>query len=563
MRKSTAHFMSRTDRIKALKTLKTGRPMGELETLCIERQLRDLSNAQKRGLIWDEAEAQRAVKFFSLLSHWKGPWAGKPVTLEPWQEHCQIAPLFGWRKKDGTRRYREGYDEEPRKNGKTTKAAGIALFGLVADREEGAEIFAAATKRDQARILFRDATKLLRRSRALRGQVELFKHSVTCPRLSSSFVPLSSEGNSLDGLNPHMCLIDELHAHRTREVYDVLATAMGARSQPLLYSITTAGYDRQTVCWERHEYAVKLLKQELEDDSFFAFICGADDGDDFNDPNVWAKANPNLGISLKAEFLRSQALKAKHSPSYENTFRRLHLNQWTEQMDRWLRMALWDRCFEEFSPSDLNGIQCWGGLDLSKTLDTTSLVLVFRIEGEFYLLPYFWIPKENARRREEEDGVPYTQWARSGHLFLTEGDVVDYREIASVIRWARERFGLRRIAFDPYNGTHFANEMADEGFDMIEFGQTWRNLADPSTEFEKLVTSYKVHHNNHPVLTWQAGNVAVKRNMDGLIRPVKPGSQDAKKIDGIVATIMGLAMALRPDDTYRPVYEDRGFGEVG
>lgn len=537
--------------------------MGELETLCIERQLRDLSNAQKRGFVWDEDEAQRAVKFFSLLTHWKGPWAGKAVKLEPWQEHCQIAPLFGWRHKDGTRRFREGYDEEPRKNGKTTKAAGIALFGLTADREEGAEIYAAATKRDQARILFRDATKLLRRSRALRGQVELLKHSVTCPRLNATFVPLSSEGNSLDGLNPHMCLIDELHAHKTREVYDVLSTAAGARMQPLLYSITTAGFDRQTVCWERHEYAVKLLKQQLEDDSFFTFICGADDGDDFQDPAVWAKANPNLGISVQMDYLKRQCLKAIHSPSFENTFRRLHLNQWTEQQDRWLRMSLWDQCFEEYRPIELHGEVCWAGLDLSKTNDTTSLVLVFKIEGEFYLLPFFWIPEASALRREQEHGVPYMMWARQGFLFLTPGDVVDYREIASVLQWARDKFKLRRVAYDPYNGTHFALECADDGFDMLEFGQTWRNLADPSTEFEKLVTSAKIHHNNHPVLNWQAGNVAIKRNLDGLIRPFKPHAEDARKIDGILASIMGLALALRPDDTYRSVYEDRGFGPVG
>jgi phage terminase large subunit-like protein len=554
--------MSRTERIKALKQLKRARPMGELETLCIERQLRDLSNAEKRGLIWDEAEAQRAVKFFSLLTHWKGPWAGKPVTLEPWQEHCQIAPLFGWRHKDGTRRFREGYDEEPRKNGKTTKAAGIALFGLTADREEGAEIYAAATKRDQARILFRDSTKLLRRSRALRNQVELLKHSVTCPRLNASFVPLSSEGNSLDGLNPHMCLIDELHAHKTREVYDVLSTAAGARSQPLLYCITTAGFDRQTVCWERHEYAVKLLKQEIEDDSFFAFIACADDGDDFRDPHVWAKANPNLGISVQLDYLQRQCLKAIHSPSFENTFRRLHLNQWTEQQDRWLRMQLWDRCMEQYIAQDLQGEICFGGLDLSKTRDTTSLVLVFKIEGEFYLLPFFWIPAEGAQQREREDGVPYSAWARAGQLFLCDGDAVDYRQIKEVLRWAKQRFGLRRMAYDPYNALMLALELGDEGFEMVEFGQTWRNMADPTTEFEKLVTVQKIHHNNHPVLSWQAQNVAIKRNLDGLIRPKKPMSQDAKKIDGIVASIMGLALAMRPDDTYRSVYEDRGFAPL-
>lgn len=542
--------------------LRTARPMGQLETLCIERQLNDLANGHKRGLVWDEEEAARTVAFFGMLTHWKGKFAGKPVTLEPWQEHCQIAPLFGWKLEDGSRRFREGYDEEPRKNGKTTKSAGIALKGLIADGEEGAEVYSAATKKDQARILFRDSGKLLRHSRVLRDQVEIYKNSITCPRLSAMFMPLSSDENSLDGLNLHLAIIDELHRHRRRDVYDVLSTATPSRTQPLLYCITTAGYDRSTVCWERHDYSVKILKGELTDDSFFAFIACADDGDDFRDPNVWRKANPNFGISFPEDYLARQCLKAVHSPSFENTFRRLHLNQWTEQQDRWLQMHVWDKCYEKYTALDLQGETCWAGLDLSKTSDTTALVLVFRIEGEFYLLPFFWMPEQNARKREDEDQVPYSSWAKNAHIALTPGNVVDYREIMEVLRWAKQRFNLRSVAYDPWNGTHFALQCQDEGFTMLEFAQSWRNLADPTSEFEKLINSTKLHHNRHPVLDWQAGNVAIKRNLDGLIRPFKPASDDAKKIDGIAASIMGLAQALRPDDTYESVYETRGFAAM-
>lgn len=561
-RRPTPSLSGISERIKALKGLKTARPMGQLESLCIERQIRDLSNGHKRGLIWDEGEAQRAVGFFSLLAHWKGKFAGKPVTLEPWQEHCQIAPLFGWRLPDGSRRFREGYDEEPRKNGKTTKAAGIALFCLIADKEEGAEVYSAATKKDQARILFRDAGKLLRKSRVLRNQVEIYRNAINCPRLSATFIPLSSDENSLDGLNLHCAIVDELHRHKRRDVYDVLSTATPARSQPLLYCITTAGFDRSTVCWERHDYAQKVLRQELEDDSFFAFIACADDGDDFTDPQVWRKANPNFGVSFPEDYLRRQCLKAIHSPSFENTFRRLHLNQWTEQQDRWLQMRLWQACFEAYQQFDLYGETCWAGLDLSKNDDTTSLVLVFKIEGEFYLLPFFWIPDAGARKREDEEQIPYSKWSKDGHLNLTAGNVIDYREVKSVLRWAKQRFNLRRVAYDPNGATMLALELQDEGFDMLEFTQSWRNLADPTSEFEKLVTSAKLHHNNHPVLNWQAGNVAVKRNLDGLIRPFKPAREDGKKIDGIVAAIMGLAQAMRPDDYYRSVYEDRGFAPL-
>lgn len=548
-----------SERIKALKGLQRSRPMGQLETLCIERQLADLSNGHKRGLVWDEGEAQRAVQFFSLLCHWKGKFAGKPVILEPWQEHCQIAPLFGWRMQDGTRRFREGYDEEPRKNGKTTKSAGISLFCLMADGEEGAEVYSAATKKDQARILFRDAGKLCRKSRVLSSQLEIYRNAIHCPRLSASFVPLSSDENSLDGLNLHCAIIDELHRHRRRDVYDVLSTATPSRTQPLLYCITTAGFDRMSVCWERHDYAAKILKGDAEDDSFFAFIACADDGDDFTDPRVWRKANPNFGISFPEDYLQRQCLKAIHSPSFENTFRRLHLNQWTEQQDRWLRMRLWQQCQEAYKALDLCGESCWAGLDLSKNDDTTSLVLVFKVEGEYYLLPFFWIPEAGARQREDDDQVPYSSWANAGHLNLCAGNVIDYREILEVLRWARERFQLKRIGYDPNNAMLFALMCQDDGFEMVEYVQSWRNLADPTSEFEKLVTSQKLHHNGHPVLNWQAGNVSIKRNLDGLIRPVKPMREDARKIDGIVAAIMGLALAMRPDETYRSVYEDRGF----
>ncbi|ADG70057.1 Terminase (plasmid) [Planctopirus limnophila DSM 3776] len=548
------------DRIKRLEgLLGSERPKGKLEKACIKRQIDDLKHGHKRGLVWNEDEAQRAIDFYQFLCHWKGEWAGKPLDLELWQQELIIAPIFGWYLQDGSRRFRTGYIEIPRKNGKTTIAAGIALRGLTADLESGAEVYCAATKRDQAKLLFRDATNFIRKAEYLKRRLKIQKHALLCPKLSSSLVPLSSDANTLDGLNPHMTVVDELHAHRTRDLWDVMATASGSRNRSLLLAITTAGHDRTSVCWEQRDYSQKLLTGSIEDDSYFCFIACADEKDDPFDPMTWWKANPNLDISLKRTFIENQARKAKASPSYENTFRRLHLNQWTEAETRWLKMSDWAKAAEEFDLSWLVGERCFAGLDLSKVNDTSALVLVTEIDGDWYLVPWFWIPGDNAFRREAEHQVPYTVWQRSGHIHFTDGDVVDYSWIGKTLMEIAGTVQLEGVAYDPYNASHFAQQMIGEGLPMVEFPQSWRNLADATSEFEKLLVSGNLHHNNNPVFNWQAGNVSVRRNPSGQIRPAKPMSEDAKKIDGIAAAIMGLALATRSQQASPSVYETRGF----
>lgn len=322
----------------------SSRPKSQLEILAVERQIADLDHGHKRGLVWREDEARRAISLFEHLKHWKAEFHGQAFRLSGWQEHLVIAPLFGWWRDDGLRRFRVGYIELPRKNGKTALLAGIGLQGLVADREPGAEVYSAATGGRVSERLFEDASKFASSSPMIRDELEFYQRSLRCARLSSRFEPLPADASRLHGLNIHRALVDEVHEHKTRYLWDVLLTATASRRNPLQLGITTAGHDRSSICWELRELTRKILEGAIEDDSQFGLITCAEPGDDILSPDTWAKANPNLGISVKLDYLKTRAARAASSPSEENTFRRLHLNQWTEQSVRWLPMDAWDRC---------------------------------------------------------------------------------------------------------------------------------------------------------------------------------------------------------------------------
>lgn len=544
-----------SDRLKALdKLLRDGRLRSDAETTCIERQIKDLETGHKRGLVWREDAARHVCDgLFPNLRLWKGA-AGKRFKLEPWQEHCVIAPLFGWWRETHNglrRRFRIAYVEIPRKNAKTTLAAGVALQGLMADGEPGAKCYAAATKRDQAQLVFDDAKNMLRQSPLLMKHAEIKAHAIVCPRHNSSLQALSADAHSLHGLDVHRAIIDELHSHKTRDVWDVIQTATPARRNPMIFAITTAGYDRSTICWEQHEYSKAVASGEVDDDSYFSFIAAADPDDDPFDPATWAKANPNLNVSVQLDYLEQESVRAKSSPSYENTFRRLHLNQWTEQAIRWLPMHEWDAAREDYGESDLIGQECFGGLDIASTRDVTAFVLVFPTDGGGYrLLPYYWVP-EDVNERAERDRRQVTNWAARGLIKKTPGNVADYDIIRSDILELTRRFNVRSIAFDNWQAMETSQHLMNAGVDMIEFRQTIGNFAEPTKAFERLLLSGKMRHNGCPVLRWMAGNVAVWMDANANMRPDKKNSAD--KIDGIVASIMGLAQAMADD------HQEAGF----
>jgi phage terminase large subunit-like protein len=400
--------------------------------LACERHLADLGSTAARGLRFDVATARHAIEFFGFLRHSKGEWAGQTFALARWQEFV-VGCLFGWKRSDGLRRFRTAYCAVPRKNGKSTLSAGIGLYLLVADGEQGAEIYSAATSRDQARIVFDEAKRMVGSSPALKRRVGILINNLHVAATASRFMPLSSDSSTMDGLNVHGAIIDELHAHRTRNVVDVLETATGARRQPLLFEITTAGYDRHSICFEHHDYSIKVLEGTVPDDSWFAFIACANEDDDWTDPEVWRKANPNFGLSVKEDDLARKAEKAIALPGAQNAFRRMHLNQWTEQAERWIDLAAWDACAGPVALELLRGRPCFGGLDLSTTTDVTALAWVFPPEdddGLWRVLSRYFVPSENLRKRAERDRVPYDLWAAQGFIEPTPGNVVDYGAIS-------------------------------------------------------------------------------------------------------------------------------------
>jgi phage terminase large subunit-like protein len=534
---------------------------GKLIRLACERHLRDLATGRERGLYFDEDAAQHAIEFFGWLKHSKGEWAKQSFQLEPWQQFI-VGVLFGWKRADGLRRFRNAYIEIPRKNGKSTLASGIGLYLLVADGEPGAEVYTAATKRDQARITHGEATRMVKASPALRKRVRTFKDNLNVPATNSKYEPLGADADTMDGLNLHGGIIDELHAHKTREVVDVLDTATGARRQPLIFVITTAGWDRNSVCWQHHQYSSQVLEEVLEDDTWFAFVATIDKEDDWTDPSVWQKANPNWGISVKPDDLARKANRAKNIPSEQNAFKRLHLNIWTEQSERWLDIEKWNECEGEVIwerlREQLRGRRCYGGLDLANTTDIAALVLVFPDDEDpcnYTLLAFFWVPEETVIERTRKASVPYLTWVEQGLIEATPGNVIDYKAIKVRLDEIAQEFDLQELAYDRWNSSELIRWLEDGGINVIPLGQGFASMSAPTKETKTLTLSKRLRHGGNPVLKWMASNMVVRLDPAGNEKPDK--SKSTEKIDGMVAAIMALARAtLQAGES---VYEDRGL----
>ena len=531
----------------------------------VARHVRDLGYGGERGLWFDGEAAQHVIDFFGFLKHSKGEWAGTTVKLEPWQQFYLWA-LFGWRREDGTRRFRTGYQEVARKNGKTTIAAGGGVYLFDADGEPGAEIYTAATKRDQARIAHSEATRMVKASPFLRRRIRAVKDNLHILGTASKFEPLGRDSDSMDGLNVHGAIVDEVHAHKTRDVWDLLDTAMGARRQPLMLGITTAGYDRQSLCWALHEYTEKVNAGVVVDDQWWGVVYGLDEGDDWQDEGVWLKANPNLGVSKKWGYMRQKARTAGEMPSALNPFLRLELNVWTQSVSKWVDGERWRSCSGHVDENGLRGRVCYGGLDLSSTTDVTALVWVFppveeeEEEGLYQVLCRFWVPEEGMRVRSRRDRVPYESWVRQGLMMATPGDVVDYGYVYAQVDEDAQRFDVAEIGFDRWGATDVRLRLEDAGLTMVQMGQGFASMNAPMKGLERLILQGRLAHGNHPVLTWMADNLVVREDPAGNIKPDKEKSTE--RIDGMVALAMALDRALVNAGSGRSVYEARGIVEI-
>lgn len=512
--------------------------------------------AAAAGCRFRPERAERVRSFFrKFLRHSKGEWAGQPFELLDWQYDDVFAPLFGWVGPDDTddrrvRRFRTAYIEIPKKNGKSTMAAGVGLYMLVADAEPGAEVYSSAVTKEQASIVHDEAINMVKKSKGLSSYLKInaSTREIRFPKTSSIYRALASGGDAQEGKNFHCLITDELHAWKGvagRSFYESLEFGGAARLQPLHFNITTAGDDQLTICYEKREYAIDIAKGRIRDDiSFFGYVRAADPKDDLDDPAVWAKANPSLGVTIKADRFAEELARAKAKPAAWSSFKRYRLNLWTAGGDPAFSEDGWDACAADFAESDLVGRDCWGGLDLSRTRDMTAFALVFLGDtpGEYLLLVWNWLPR--ARLDDEATPAQFREWAEHGHLRVTEGNVTDYTVVEEfIVDDLAKRFRILELAFDPYFAEEITQRISERtGIKRIEFAQTMANFAAPTAEFERLVIGCKMKHSGNPLLRWQAGNVAFKTDANNNKRPVKP--KDIKKIDGVVAAIQALARAM-------------------
>jgi phage terminase large subunit-like protein len=516
--------------------------------------------------------AERAVFFFKQLKHATGEYSGMPFTLMDWQRERIIEPLFGTLNKDGTRQYRYCYVEVPRKNGKTELGAGTGLYLLFADNEPGAQIYSAAGDRMQAGLIYQAASPMVRQAAALakRSKIIDSQKRIIVQGTNSYYQVLSAEAYSKHGINAHGILFDELHTQPSRDLWDVLTTSCGSRRQPMVFVMTTAGYDRNSIGWEIHDYARKVQDGIIDDPTFLPVIYGAPEDADWTDEDIWYSCNPALGEFRSLDEMRALCKRAQETPALEMTFRRLYLNQWVNSVQRWLPMDKWDACSDPVKVEDLAGKPCYGGLDLSTTTDLTALSLVFPDGNSGYdVLAHFWIPEDTAIEKERKDKVPYREWARRGYITMTPGNVIDYDYIEHYLYDIVSKYKLKELAYDRYGSTQITQNLINAGAftndpkaepdktAIIPFGQGFISMSPPTKELMNLVLSKKIRHGNNPVLRWCADNLVVNQDPAGNLKPDK--AKATQRIDGMVALIMALGRGMLYTEDNRPsIYETRG-----
>ena len=532
-----------------------------------ERYLTDLDTAEERGLEFRPKTAQAYITFFQrAIRHTVGEWDGKPFDPLPWQKFI-LWNLYGWFREDGTRRFNYAYITVARKNGKTTLMAGAALAALFFDQEKAAEVYFAATKKDQAKIGFDEAQRMVTISPPLRKHLKAGKHDIKAPTLSARCTYLSSERDTLDGLNVHFAGIDEYHAHTTDGVANVLRSGMQARRNPLHLTITTAGFNRESPCYELQKTCKEILDGIKHDDAQFAIIYELDDDDDWTDSSTWIKANPSLGTALRGQLLDSQLQQAINlGGSREVEFKTKHLNKWVTASKTWIQDEVWMRNKRE---AKLDGLKCWGGLDLASVSDMTALVMVYPEDGGYHVRGHYFLPADTVHQVLDRDPSHiYRTFLDLPNVHLTDGNVTDYASIRRKVSGVMNKpegqvveetslmhtYNVQKIAFDRYNSTQIAIDLVDDGVPLVPFGQGFVSMSSPTKQLEVLVRTGKLWHDGDPVLRWALGNVELKMDPAGNIKADKQKS--GGKIDPIVAMIMGIGEHMKSPA------EEEGYFEI-
>ena len=507
------------------------------------------------GCWYDTTAGEHVVRFFHrYLRHSKGQWAGRLFELLPWEADL-LRRLFGWKRADGTRRFRRGGIWVPKKNGKSTLAAGIELYLLVADHEPGAEVYSGAGDRGQAGIIYAEAANMVRRSPDLRKRLQPVdsRKTIAYPGMAALLQALSADVRTKEGLNAHGIVLDELHVQRDRAFWDTLAYAGVARRQPLLLSISTAGvYDATSIAWEQYQYAKGVLEggkpgdAGIKDWAFFAVVYEADAGDDWTAEATWRTANPSFGVTIDPQTFAEECREAQTEPRKENTFRRYRLNQWVQQVTRWIPLETWDANDQHpLTAEAFAGRVAYGGLDLGSVSDLSAFVLLSECpvdEAALDVWARFWVPEAALTNTRNPNRHLYQQWVREGYLETTPGTVTDYDFIEAGILAEATRLDLRAVVIDRlFQGQEVSNHLMEEGLTVIALGQGFLSMGPPMKEFERRWTSQRMHHGAHPILRWMANNVEVKQDPAGNLKIVKPNHHsDPRKVDGLVALVMAL-----------------------
>ena len=525
--------------------------VSEFARLAVERQLNDLENGVE-GFFFSEEAANRPGRFIELLPHIKGEKANNKenIVLEPWQAFI-ISSVFGWINDKGHRRFKKVYIELPRKNGKSTLTCGVALYMLIADGEEGAEVYSAARNKDQAKIVFDMAKTMVDKRPGLKKAtgVQTYKYAVSVANTSSVFRALSSDTNgNLDGLNVHFACVDEVHAHKDRGTWDALATATSARRKPLLWAITTAGSNREGICYELHTYAIKILKGEVKDDSFFAIIYCADKDDDYFSEDTWRKCNPNYHLFADND-LRDKARAAQEMPSAMANFFTKHLNVWVNSHSPWMNMVAWDECEDKtLNEDDFLRDECVIALDLATRTDILAIIKLYRREidgvNHYYFFPLFYLPEKTV---DTSNNGSYLGWVHEEYLYTTPGAATDLQFVQDIsLELAARRRNLLGLVFDPWQAQQMIANITNQGYEAAVHGTSARYMSAPMKELEALVLSGRLHHDGNPIMTWMMGNVVCKYDIRENITPVKEAGH--LKIDGPVALIMALGYIMEKSE---------------
>jgi len=504
---------------------------------------------------YDSDAADKAVMFIEkFCTHVKGELAGMPFILEEWQKDDIIKPLFGWKvTESGLRKYRQCYVEIPRKNGKSNLAAALILYLLFADGEPGAECISAAGDRGQANIVFHIAQEMIKNNKHLRSRAKVLRNTIEYG--SSWYKSISAEAYTKHGLNCHGIIFDELHTQKDRTLFDVLTTSVGARRQPLIISLTTAGHDRSSICFEMHEYAEALLNGTIEDDTFLPVIYRADPDDDWTSPAVWKKANPGYGTICNEAYFIDAVKKAKANPSMINSFLRLHLNIWTSAETAWIPDEIFMKGNKPIPFDKLPSLPAYGGLDLASTQDLTAFALLFRDDELdcFYLIVHQFVNSEKAHSKKLAAGVDYLQYEREGSLTITPGNVTDYRIVKKHILEACAKYDVREIGYDPKFSTYIVAELTEDDITMVSMAQNITSMNGPTKEFEMAVMQEKIIHEGNKCLRWQMGCAVIYCDVNENKRVVKEQKEN-KKVDGVIAAIIAMNSYVQntidPEDEY-------------